>query len=142
MSKCPFCTILSRENPASIIYEDEGCTVFLDIHPVNPGHILVVPNQHAASLAELDADTGPHLFRVAHRLVNVLRSSDIRCEGVNIFLADGEAAGQDVSHVHIHVIPRYEDDGFGLRFALNYPTNPSREELDTAAEQIRREVRH
>lgn len=119
------------------MYQDEQVTAFLDIQPLNPGHLLVVPNDHAAFLADLDPDVGGHLFRVGQRLANALHHSNLRCEGVNMFLADGEAAMQEVFHVHLHVFPRYTNDGFGLTFGPHYWTKPPRAELETAAQQIR-----
>ena len=88
----------------------------MDIFPVNPGHVLVIPTSHSAFLAELDPEAGAELFRVAQRVAAALRRSDPRCEGVNLFLADGEAAGQEIFHVHLHVIPRQRGDGSGFRF--------------------------
>jgi histidine triad (HIT) family protein len=75
-------------------------------------------------------------MRVAHRITGAVRASGVRCEGVNLFLADGEAAGQEVFHVHLHLFPRYAGDGFGLRFGPHYKKQP-REELDEVARQIR-----
>jgi histidine triad (HIT) family protein len=135
---CVFCEILAGRLPSSTIDHDELCTAFLDIQPVNPGHILIVPNLHFARLADLDADTGAHLFRVAQRLAQALRRSGVRCEGVDLLLADGEAAGQEVFHVHLHVVPRFEHDGFGFRFSPAYYQKPERLELEQVAEQIRR----
>lgn len=136
MSECIFCSILAGESPASFVYRDEVCSAFMDIQPVNPGHLLVIPNVHAAHLANIDGDTAAHLMRVAHRLAAALRSSGLRCEGVNLFLADGEAAMQEVFHVHLHVIPRFRGDGFGLKFGPHYFQRPERSELATAAAQI------
>lgn len=142
MSGCVFCGILAGERPASMVYQDGVCSAFMDIQPVNPGHTLIVPNDHAADLAGLDPDTGGHLFAVAQRIAAALRSaarqgSGLRCEGVDLFLADGEAAGQEVFHVHLHVIPRFRGDGFGFRFGPAYGTQPARIELDGVAAQIR-----
>lgn len=137
MSDCVFCDILSGKLPVSIVYRDERCTAFMDIQPVNSGHVLVIPNRHATFLADLDEETGGHMFRVAQRLARALRNSGVRCEGVNFFLADGAAAMQDVFHVHLHVFPRYRGDGFGLRFSPAYSVRPDRSELDAVAEQIR-----
>jgi histidine triad (HIT) family protein len=109
----------------------------MDLQPVNPGHILVVPNLHLTDLAELPAATGAHLFAVAQRLAAAVRRSGLRCEGVDLFLADGEAAGQEVLHVHLHLIPRFAADGFGFRFGPDYDRHPARAELDRAAEHIR-----
>ena len=77
------------------------------------------------------------MMEVAQQLMNGLRETNLRCEGVNLFLADGEDAGQEVAHVHLHVIPRFEDDGFGFRFAPDYGNQPRREELDEVAAAIR-----
>jgi histidine triad (HIT) family protein len=138
MSDCIFCDIVRGEAPASRVYHDEVCTAFLDIQPVNPGHMLIVPNAHAADLAELDPDTGAHLFRVAQQLAAAVRRSGVQCEGVNLWLADGEAAFQDVFHVHLHVIPRYANDGFDLVLSPAYSVKPERAELDEIAKKIRR----
>jgi len=137
VSDCIFCEILSDDLPSSIVYRDDICTAFVDIQPVNAGHVLVVPNRHAPFLADLDEDTGARMFRIAHRVALALRNSGVECEGVNLFLADGEAAMQDVFHVHLHVFPRYVGDGFGLTFSPDYFDKPERSELDAIAERIR-----
>ena len=137
MSDCIFCEILSGKQPSSVVYQDDVCTALMDIQPVNPGHVLVIPNRHAAFLADLDEDTGAHMFRIAQRLAQALRGSGVKCEGVNLFLADGEAAMQEVFHVHLHVFPRFKGDGFGLTFSPAYFDKPDRSELDEVAEGIR-----
>lgn len=137
MADCVFCAIMARTVPSSVVYEDQGCTAFMDIQPVNPGHVLVAPNVHVDSLADLDPETGRHMFEVAQRIAQALRVSGLRCQGVNLFLADGAAAGQDVFHVHLHVIPRNRGDGFGFRFGPDYGKRPPRSELDSQAAQIR-----
>lgn len=137
VSDCVFCAILSGEAPASFVWQDEVSAAFMDIQPVTPGHLLVVPLVHAAYLAELDPATGGLLFQVAQRLAAALRRSGLRCEGVNLFLADGEAAGQEVFHVHLHVLPRFSGDGFGLKFGPDYGKMPPRTELDRVAARIR-----
>jgi histidine triad (HIT) family protein len=135
-AECIFCRIVAGEAPASVVHRDERCVAFLDIRPVNPRHLLVVPLRHAPHLADTDAETTAHLMRVAHRLAAALRASGLRCEGVNLFLADGAAAMQEVFHVHLHVFPRWTGDGFGLRFGPDYVVRP-RAELDAAADAIR-----
>jgi len=140
MSECKFCGIVSGEREGTLVYRDDRVSVFLDIQPVNPGHLLVVPNEHASYLSDLNPETGAQLFRVAQRMAACLRKSALTCEGVNLFLADGEAALQDVFHVHLHVIPRFKGDGFGLTFADTYYTRPSRVELESAAEKIRKAI--
>ena len=109
----------------------------MDIQPVNPGHLLVIPNRHAAYLADLEEEEGAQMFRVARRLAAALRRSGVECEGVNFFLADGEAAMQEVFHAHLHVFPRYRGDGFGLKFSPRYFQKPEREELNEVAGKIR-----
>jgi histidine triad (HIT) family protein len=137
MSDCAFCGILAGRLPASIVYRDDLCCALMDIQPVNPGHVLIVPIRHAACLAELDAESGARMFGVAQRVAQALCDSGLKCEGVNLFLADGEPAGQDIFHVHLHVLPRFAGDGFGLRFGPDYGRRPDRAELDRVAGQIR-----
>lgn len=134
---CVVCKLLSGELEVSLVHRDEVCSAFMDIQPVNPGHVLVVPHRHAPSLAGLKGDEGAQVFRVAQRLAAALRKSGVRCEGVNFFLADGEAAGQEVPHVHLHVFPRYAGDGFGLAFSPAYPRKPGRKELDEIARRVK-----
>jgi histidine triad (HIT) family protein len=136
MSGCIFCEIIAGRAPASVVHRDEQCVAFMDVQPINPGHLLVVPIVHAASLAELPPDTGGHIFRVAQSLAGGLRRSGMRCEGIDLFLADGAAAGQEVFHIHMHVIPRFAYDGFGLRFPPGYGRRPARADLDAVAEKI------
>jgi histidine triad (HIT) family protein len=137
MADCVFCKIVQGDAPASLVYEDSRCVSFMDLHPVNPGHLLLIPKRHSTDLSEMDpAEVGP-LFLAARGLVQALRESGLRCEGVNLHLADGEAAGQEVFHVHLHIIPRFAGDGFGFRFGPNYAHLPNRRELDDHAQQIR-----
>ena len=112
---CIFCQIISGKAPAEIVYRDERAIGFMDIHPVMPGHTLVIPTYHTPDLAALPDEFASHLLVVARRLVRALRRSKVRCEAVNLFLADGVAARQSVFHTHLHIIPRYSGDGYGLR---------------------------
>lgn len=134
---CVFCAIMQGQAPASLVYADDGVVSFMDTRPVNPGHVLVVPRRHVAVLADMEPALGSHLFEVGMRLAAALRQSGIRCEGVNLFLADGVAAGQEVLHVHLHILPRFRGDGFGFRFGPNYLNLPDRASLDGQAERIR-----
>jgi diadenosine tetraphosphate (Ap4A) HIT family hydrolase len=117
---CVFCEIIAGRTPASIVHRDEQCMAFMDISPITPGHLLVVPLAHASSLADLDTTTGGHLFVVAQKLAGAIRKSGLKADGINLYLADGEAAGQEVLHVHLHVFPRFAGDGFGLRLPREY----------------------
>jgi histidine triad (HIT) family protein len=132
---CVFCEIVAGTSPASVVHEDEVSLVIMTIGPVNPGHVLVLPKIHAPYLADLDEMTGMHLFRIAMRVSAAIRASGVRCEGINLFLADGEAAFQEVFHAHLHVFPRFAEDSFGL--SADWSVTPSREELDGIAVQIR-----
>ncbi len=134
MPDCIFCRIIRGEIPASLVHRDERTVAFMDIGPVNPGHLLVAPTAHAASLADLVERDAERVFAVAQRLAGALRRSGLRCEGVNLFLADGEAAGQEVFHIHLHVVPRFRGDP--VRFS--WPrTQPSRDELNAHTAAIR-----
>jgi histidine triad (HIT) family protein len=137
MSDCPFCRILAGDLASSMVYEDDLCTVMMDIQPINPGHMLIIPNQHHPSLESLPPETGKHIFSVAQKTASALRNSGIQCQGVNLFVADGKQALQDVFHFHLHIIPRYEGDGFGLQFSPRYAELPTRDELETNAFYIK-----
>jgi len=137
MSTCVFCQIVEGTAPSSKVYEDDLCLAFMDIQPVNPGHVLVVPKAHSNDLSDLPASTGAYLFQIAQRIALSLPNPNVKNEGVDLFLAHGEAAGQEVFHVHLHVIPRYAGDGFGFRFGPNYENLPERAELDVIATQIK-----
>lgn len=113
-SECIFCAIAAKKAEASVVYEDETVVVFMDLNPVTPGHLLVVPRTHAVGLEDVDAATSAHVWSVGHQMAQALRRSGLRCDGINVFLADGEVAFQEVSHFHLHVFPRYVGDGFSI----------------------------
>lgn len=131
---CAFCRVVAGTLESSRVYEDDEVLAFMDIQPVTDGHLLVIPKRHAPHLADLDERLGMSLFRVGQRLAGALRASGLPCEGVNLFLADGEAAFQEVFHVHLHVFPRTAGDGF--RIEADWRERP-RAELDETAERVR-----
>ncbi len=131
---CIFCSIVGGRAEAAVVHEDESVMAFMDLQPVTPGHLLVVPKAHATGLEDLDEIVGARVWTVAHRLARALRRSGLRCDGVNLFLADGEAAFQEVFHVHLHVFPRFADDGF--RIDARWRTR-DRHELDRTAAAVR-----
>ena len=138
MENCIFCKIIKGGVEASKIYEDDICAVFLDIQPVNPGHVLIIPKVHKEFIHELEDDAAARLFIIANKVNRALRRSDLKCEGINYFLADGEAAFQEVGHTHLHCFPRYKDDGFGLKFSKRYfDEKPDRDELNNIARNIK-----
>lgn len=132
---CIFCRIVAGEAPASVIYQDEQVMSFLTIGPVNPGHAMVIPKAHLALLADMDETTGRRLFSVTSRVAQAIRDAGVRCEGINLFLADGEAAFQEVPHLHMHVFPRFRGDPFKL--LADWSIKPPRSELDAIAALIR-----
>lgn len=141
MNDCIFCQILEGNIPSSVVYKDDLCTAFLDIQPVNDGHVLIIPNKHVESIADLDDETTARMFIVAKRINRALSKTRLKCEGINYFLADGEAAFQEVFHAHLHCFPRYKEDGFGLTFGENYSNFPSREQLNEIAKEIKDQLK-
>ena len=137
MSDCIFCAVLAGRAAGSFICRDELCSVIMDIHQPTAGKLLVIPNQHASFLADLPPETGARMFQVAQRLAAALRRSGLRCDGNNLFLSDGSAAGQDVFHTHLHILPRFAGDGIKLRFGAALAIYPGRQELDRIAAQIK-----
>ena len=140
MESCVFCQIIEGTASSSKVYEDEISLAFMDIQPVNPGHILVVPKAHFNDLSELPAPIGSHLFQVAQRISLSIEKTHVKSEGIDLFLAHGEAAGQEIFHVHLHIIPRFAGDEFGFRFGPNYANLPERSELDMVAAQIKQQL--
>ncbi|MCE3279124.1 MAG: hypothetical protein K0S44_1315 [Bacteroidetes bacterium] len=138
---CIFCSIIKKTEPASVVYDDDTCIVIMDIQPVNSGHLLVIPKVHIPFVNESQNDIGEHMFQVGIKMASALKSSDIKCEGVNYLLADGEAAGQEVFHAHLHVFPRFKSDGFGFRFPEQYYEMPERKVLDEIAAKIRSAIK-
>jgi histidine triad (HIT) family protein len=137
---CIFCAIIRGDAPATFVHEDEMIVAFMDIRPVQPGHLLVVPRAHAKLIPELDDHILARLSSVATILNRALRASSLPVEAVSVYVADGDAAGQEVAHVHIHLIPRRPHDGFGFRFPPGYGTEPSRAELETIAGRIQPQI--
>ncbi len=134
MAECRFCEIVAGRSPVSTFYEDEVVLGFMTLGPVTEGHAMVIPKEHAAYLADLDEETGRHLWTVTQRTAAAIRECGVQCEGINLFLADGEAAFQEIFHVHMHVFPRYRGDSFKL--VADWDNKPPREELDRIAAQI------
>jgi histidine triad (HIT) family protein len=133
---CVFCEILRGNEPASFTYQDDTVVAFMDVQPITHGHMLVVPREHAVLMADLNETVAMRSFRVARQLASIARAK-LGATGVNLFVADGETAFQDVPHFHVHVIPRYANDGFGLTFPDAYSHPPGRAQLETIASAIR-----
>jgi diadenosine tetraphosphate (Ap4A) HIT family hydrolase len=132
---CILCRLLAGDLPVTWVYEDAEVVAAMDIAPVNPGHVLVFPRRHEQLIADLDDATAQRLITVGNAVNRAIRASTLRCEGVNYFLADGQAALQEVPHVHLHVFPRFAGDPFRLDSGQ---VEARREELEHAAIAIRK----
>lgn len=130
---CVFCRVITGELPSSTVYEDDRVVAFMDIDPATEGHLLVVPRTHASGLADLEPDDAARMMTVAQRLADAVRS-ELSPAGINLLLADGQAAGQEVPHSHLHVVPRTHGDGFTVSARF---TRPSRDVLDDLASRVR-----
>lgn len=108
---CIFCRIVAGDLPATKLYEDDLVLAFLDLAPINPGHLLVIPKEHHVSMASVPELIAGRMLRVAARLGTAQRRA-LDADGFNLHLADGTCAGQVVMHAHLHVIPRHPEDGF------------------------------
>lgn len=132
---CTFCDLIQGAAEVSVCYEDADALAFMDIQPVNAGHVLVVPRQHYESLLDVPQELGAHLFAVTMRLANAVRRVT-GCEGMNLVVNSGVAAGQDVFHYHVHIIPRRKGDGFAVELPFAGSEMPDRTVLDMTAARI------
>ena len=132
MENCIFCKLANGEIPTNTVYEDDGYRVILDNGPATRGHALVLPKGHYADLYEIPEDVLAGAAKVAKKVAATMKEK-LSCDGLNLVQNNGEAAGQTVMHFHLHIIPRYKDDG---QHILWKPTSPTAEELD----EIRKEL--
>jgi histidine triad (HIT) family protein len=132
---CTFCNLIHGAGEVSICYEDRDAIAFMDIQPVNSGHVLVVSRKHYESLQDTPPELAMHLFRVATMIVPAV-TKVAKAEGVNVVVNSGSAAGQDEPHYHVHVIPRCENDGFDIPLPFQASEMPDRTKLDAIAVQI------
>ena len=107
---CIFCKIAQGSIPSSTIYEDDMFRVILDLSPATKGHALVLPKEHFRNIFDIDDKTASQLFVVAAKVAKAMKES-LGCDGMNIVQNNEEIAGQTVFHFHLHIIPRYKDDG-------------------------------
>ena len=130
MQRCVFCSIAKGEIRAKIVYDDAHFSAFLDINPANPGHILVIPKQHYEVLPQIPDE----LLGAYMKLLKILAAAVFeatQAQGVNIIQNNGVAAGQAVPHVHIHIIPRFENDGIKLNWDAKKVTEKQLENLQS-----------
>ena len=138
MPGCVFCDIVRRERPASYVYEDDATLAFMDHQPANDGHVLVIPKIHAATIYDLNPETAARVVQAVVAVARAIRAS-LQPDGLSIWQSNGEAAGQEVPHVHFHLLPRYVGDG-ALRLAPKRSPIREHTELDLLAARIRLEL--
>jgi len=132
---CVFCDLMKGAAEVSICYEDATVVAFLDIQPVNPGHVLVVPREHYEVLRDVPKEVGLHLYTVATKLIPVIQHA-AGADDMNIVVNSGQAAGQNVMHYHLHLIPRRTGDGFDIPLPFPGSVMPDRTQLDMTAARI------
>lgn len=132
---CVFCGIVAGTIDASFVYQDGHTVVFTDLRQPSDGHVLVVPREHVESVYDLDPETGAHLMRTVIHVAKAMRNS-LQPDGLSIWQSNGEAAGQEVPHVHFHVLTRHRNDSLPHVYPER-PSYPARETLDSLAARIR-----
>ncbi|MFB6097214.1 MAG: HIT family protein [Haloferacaceae archaeon] len=137
---CIFCRIVDGDIPARVVYEDDDVLAFLDANPLAPGHTLVIPKRHYEDLEATPAEDGEMTFAALHHLLPIVKAA-VDADGATVGINDGEAAGQEVPHLHAHIIPRFEGDGGGpIHAVAGERPDLSDEELDDIAASIERRV--
>ncbi|MFQ6054089.1 MAG: HIT family protein [Candidatus Bathyarchaeia archaeon] len=135
--RCIFCRIIRGDTPALKVYESERAIAFLDIFPSAPGHTLITPKAHVARVEDLSEEDAAAIFRALHRLVGPIQRA-VEAPASTIGVNNGPESGQEVPHVHIHVIPRFRGDRGGIvQGVARRGRRPSREEMHRIAERIR-----
>lgn len=130
--QCPFCLMVEGKIPVKKVYEDEKVLAILDINPANKGHVLLFPKNHASTMNEVPDDVVKHCFSVANKI-----SKALKAEGTNIFLANGNVAGQTAPHVLIHIIPRFKGDKVAMEWES---IKVNDKEMESIAESIKKNI--
>lgn len=125
---CIFCKLANGEIPTATLYEDDDFRVILDAGPAAKGHALILPKEHYANLYELDDEVAAKVLPLAKKMITKL-TDILGCDGYNLVQNNGEAAGQTVFHFHLHMIPRYKDDGVGLTWKMRELTEEDKNDI-------------
>ena len=133
---CIFCAIVEGRAPADAVFEDEETLAFMDINPANPGHTLVIPKRHVRDIYELDEETAAGVMKATVRVARAIKRA-LQPDGMNLVQSNERAAGQEIFHFHVHIIPRWHGDG--LRLARP-PEVRRAMSIKEAAARIRRQV--
>jgi len=136
MESCVFCKIMGRQIPATVVHEDAETLAFMDLGQVNPGHVLVALKAHVENIYALEEAQAAAVFASAARVARAIRAA-FAPQGLSVYQANGKPAGQTVLHLHVHLVPRYENDGMALTWPVK---NPPRERLEEYAAKIRAEL--
>lgn len=135
---CIFCKIANKEMPASFVYEDEKALAFLDIKPLSMGHTLVIPRNHYETILDITEEEIAHLSKIIKRVALAARKG-ADADGITILQQNGRAAGQEIFHMHVHVIPRHAGKTLA-KFGEAPEVN--RKKLDEIAERIRKQINY
>ncbi len=130
--KCIFCKIAAGEIPSKTLYEDESFRVILDLGPATKGHALILPKDHYRNLYELPEEQAGKAMILAKKMATKM-TEKLNCDGFNLVQNNGEIAGQTVFHFHMHLIPRYKEDGQIIGWK---PGKPTEDELEAIKEEI------
>lgn len=125
---CIFCKIAGGEIPSAVLYEDEDFRVILDVGPASKGHALILPKEHYANIYEVPDELAAKAMVLAKKMAVKLKEA-LNCDGINILQNNGEAAGQTVFHLHIHLIPRYAGDQVGISWKTGTLTEDDKQEI-------------
>lgn len=123
---CIFCSIVKGEIPSYKIYEDDKVLAFLDIKPVNPGHCLVIPKKHLENIEEIDEEYLSHLVKIVKKIGNKIKNN-LNVLGYNVQVNNDPIAGQEIAHLHFHIIPRQKNDNLKLFPQKNYNSGEAEE---------------
>lgn len=135
MNDCLFCKIIKGDIKAEKVYEDEYTFAFLDINPINEGHTLVVPKEHSKNLYEISDEALKYLVLTTKKLSIAIKKA-VGAQGINLGMNNDSVAGQVIFHVHMHIIPRFEDDGFKFWKGTPYKNGV----MEKIAQMIRKEI--
>ena len=134
MSNCVFCAILNKEIPARVIAENENALAFLDVNPISDGHTIIISKKHYKYLSETPVEVLSDMIKLCHEVGNKIANSSLKPWGFNYLSNEGKIAGQEVMHIHMHVIPKYgKEEGFKFGLEKNHYVN---NDLDYIQKQI------
>lgn len=132
MSDCIFCKIINGEIPSATVFENDEFKVILDRFPSGEGHVLIIPKNHVANIFEIDEEQAGRLFALAVKVSKVMKEV-FSFENMNVLQNNGAVAGQSVFHFHMHLIPRYENDGIDIKWN---PTEPTDEDIEAVRKKL------